>query len=273
MERSSPGKSSGWPGRIDDLVTESERIINDAFVRWTNQYATLGALRRVFDLGLERATEMLLKQHLEFFTELVTKPEHGNLWVDQARARELLPPDQIAKQMTETTAKNAGTSVRAANLVFGHAMTDALVLDCCRAATWVAPNDCVQFVEKKKVDLQSVVGESADELVRGALADFLDQLEKESLLKKADYIYARCKPEKGFSGVENYRYDRDRLEHIDEQRHDTVHRTGIKAAANYTDEDEEYLRKTGHHLMMLVVLTFGLKFDPEYMRTKMAEGT
>ncbi len=255
-------------------MTEAERILNDAFARWTNQYATLGSLRQMFELGLERATEAILKRQMEFFTELVTAPEHADLWVvDQARARELLPPEQIAKQMTEATTRNAKTAVRAANLVFGHAMTDALAFDCCRAATWVAPNDCLSFVEKRKVDLQSVVREPREAIVRRVLEEFLKQLEKESLLEKVDYIYARCKPEAGLARVNDYKFDRDRLERIDRQRHDTVHGIGIKAAETFSDEDDEYLSKTGRHLMAMVAVTFGLKFDPEYLRAKMAGGT
>lgn len=253
-------------------MTESERILNDAFVRWSQQFATLGALRRMFDLGLAHATEAISDEHMTFVTDIFTNPAHAELFIDQARARELMPPDQMARQMTEATAKNAVTSVRATNLVFGHTMLDALVFDCCRAATWVAPNDCLPYVERRKVDLQSVVGESADVLVHRALETFLEQLEKESLLEKVDFTYARCKPDKGFSAVNDYAFDRERLERLDRLRHETVHTVGIKAAASFTDEDDEFLRKTGHHLMVMVARTFNLKFSPEHLQAKMAEG-
>src|SRR5262249_6835313 len=51
-------------------MTESERILNDAFARWSQQFATLGALRRMFDLGLEHATDAIREEHMRFAKDI-----------------------------------------------------------------------------------------------------------------------------------------------------------------------------------------------------------
>ncbi|MEQ1831942.1 MAG: hypothetical protein ABL977_02720 [Candidatus Eisenbacteria bacterium] len=253
-------------------MTDSERILTEALARWTQQNVTRLALRTLFDLAQGPATEMLHERNVRFAEDLLTNPAQAELFLDQAKARKVMPPQEVARQMTEATADSARVALRAASLIFVHAMLDSMALDCCRAATWVAPKDCLKFVESRKVDLKAALGESADSILGRQLEQFLNQMDHESLLEKVDYIYSRCKPEAGFAGVGGgYKFDRDKLEHLDQQRHETVHGKGIRAAEKYSDEDDEYLTQTALHLMALVARSFGMKFDVEFLREKMAE--
>ena len=57
----------------------------------------------------------------------------------------------------------------------------------------------------------------------------VEELERKSLIEKADVMYKRCKPEENFCKIihDDYVYDRDKLKMYDEQRHD-IFLTGTK---------------------------------------------
>src|SRR5262249_6003386 len=124
-------------------------------------------------------------------------------------------------------------------------------------------------VEERKVTLRDVRAESAAALVRRALEGYLERLRMDALLKKVDFIYARCRPDAGFAGMGGgYKFDRARLARLDRMRHDSVHEVGIEAAEGYTDDDDQYLAMTALHLQTMVAKKFDLKIDPNFLQQK-----
>jgi hypothetical protein len=71
-----------------------------------------------------------------------------------------------------------------------------------------------------------------------------------------------CRPPHGFVGINNYRYDRERILQLDNLRHDYVHRGALGVRLPRGDEDICYLWNTTNFLMPLVCQRYGLRLDP-----------
>jgi hypothetical protein len=103
------------------------------------------------------------------------------------------------------------------------------------------------------------------------LKDYVVQLERESLLTKADLLFARCKPEAKWSPMNNYEYDRKRLEYLDDFRHNIIHGDGLGMELKNADDEVDYLMRTALYFMGLVNLRYGFKMAPAYIFQAMAE--
>jgi hypothetical protein len=67
----------------------------------------------------------------------------------------------------------------------------------------------------------------------------------------------------GFAPIDNYIFDRGRLEAIDNQRHRIIHANGLKKTQlTNIDDDLEYVKKTSYYLMGLVNQKYGVRIHP-----------
>src|SRR5258708_6948535 len=83
-----------------------------------------------------------------------------------------------------------------------------------KVCSLAAPADWDAILKDRKVAFTSV-GKSP-ELIRAELInERLEQLERESLVKKVDLLFQLCTPPKDFAPINNYAYDRERLLAID----------------------------------------------------------
>jgi hypothetical protein len=106
-------------------------------------------------------------------------------------------------------------------------------------------------------DYEKVLGQKLDE--------FFAQLERESLLKKAEYLFARCQPPEKWSPMHNYVYDKERLERLDRFRHEVIHGESLGKVIANASEEVEYLMQTTLFFMGLVNLRYKLMIDPAYV--------
>jgi hypothetical protein len=183
--------------------------------------------------------------------------------------REKLTPDMVRFLVTETTAMTidqAKIASDAASIVFMHTVLDAAAFDYCRVAALAAPRDWERFLKDRKVSLLDIQTSSFDALFQAALGLYLNQLERESLLRKTDLLFSLCPPEKALTagGDKSYVFDRDRLERIDLFRHEIVHGGEIERRVENADEETDYMMSTVIHLMTLVSDRFGFKIDTDY---------
>jgi hypothetical protein len=98
-----------------------------------------------------------------------------------------------------------------------------------------SPVDWDPIISEKKVSYIAL-SETTPALIREELIhDKLEQLERESLLKKVDLPFRLCSPPASFAPINNYAYDRDRLEKIDVTRQAIIHKDGLgKPVASLT---------------------------------------
>ncbi len=129
-----------------------------------------------------------------------------------------------------------------------------------KVCSLAAPADWDAILKDRKVAFTSV-GKSP-ELIRAELInERLEQLERESLVKKVDLLFQLCTPPKDFAPINNYAYDRERLLAIDNARHEIVHRDGMGKSIPNIEEDLEYISKTANFLMGPVNKKYGVQLN------------
>jgi hypothetical protein len=172
----------------------------------------------------------------------------------------------LVKGMTKATVKYGQVGVDAASIVFAHSFLDGAAFDYCRVTTLIAPRDWEPALDQRQIKLSEIRELGYDAILRMKLDEYLVQLERESLLKKADLLFARCQPPEKWSPMGNYVYDRDHLKMLDDCRHDIIHGNEI-TVINRAHEEVDYLMRTVLFFMGLVNRRYGIQLDPFYAVT------
>ena len=167
--------------------------------------------------------------------------------------------------MAQDQLKNYKASVDAASLIFAHSIIDNAALNYCRCCALANHNDWDKFVEKKKISLEELKKLSIDEIFSKKVYEYIDSLDRESLLLKADRLFQICQPPSGFTPLHNYAYDRERLVQLDEMRHEIAHKSSSVPMLPAGDEDILFLQQTANFFMALVNSKYKLKIDPNHM--------
>ena len=126
--------------------------------------------------------------------------------------------------------------------------------------------------EYKQHDHVKAAKQYANDIVNGKIGSckwtqlscqrFLDDLEKESLIKKVDKLFQICQPHNDYAPIKDYKFSKERLLALDKNRHDIVHKDIPIKPLPGGDDDIWFLFQTTMYLMGLVNMKFGLKMDP-----------
>jgi hypothetical protein len=247
-------------------MTEAEKLFNQIFKRWTERQSFILSFRYATTEALAAAVKRIKAEKEIFVNGLVKSDEYDKIFIDKPKFFEANPPEKLVKEMTEATVKYGQVGVDAASIVFAHSFVDGAALDYCRVTTLIAPRDWEPALDQRQIKLSEIRELGYDTALRKKLDEYLEQLERESLLKKADLLFARCKPPEKWSPMRDYVYDRDHLKILDDCRHDIIHGNEI-AIINHAHEEVDYLMRTVLFFMGLVNLRYGIKLDPFYTLT------
>lgn len=242
----------------------ADNLFNETFRRALNAQALIASLREVADAGFEAAAKTLLIRNTAFLHGLLTEPQYEHLFLVGRQA--LLDEgfaEKTAALMKTQSLKNARASVDAASLVFAHSYLDANAMDYLRVTALASPDDWTEDLLAKTVSVREVLVSGPDAILEEKLAKRLNDLEYESLLRKVDALFARCRPPSEWSPMDNYEFEADRLRRLDDLRHEIMHGEALGIPIPTIDEDLEYLRRTAWFLMGLVNLRYGLQVDPQ----------
>ncbi len=164
---------------------DAERLFAQTWVRMRRLAGLITDFRKVAEVGYPYAAAAIAAEHKKFSREFAEDAYlRGILLVDLERFIGEGYADKIAVMMTESTLKNASTSVDAASLIIAHAIADATIFDCCRISALESPNSWERRLEDRKVALSEITG-PREEVRDRLLSRFLADLERESLLKSA----------------------------------------------------------------------------------------
>lgn len=248
-------------------MTEAERLFNQVFKRWSSRIGFIFSFRRATYEGMQGARNAIEAGNARFVDGLVNGPDYDKIFLNKTGFFEAVPPEKLSRQLTETTVGQAQIAVDAASIVFAHSVLDAAALDYCRVTALAAPGDWESVIDQRQVKLSDLRGANYEQILRKKLDEFFEQLEWESLLKKADYLLARCKPAPNWSPMNDYIYERDRLKRLDDYRHEVIHGTGPLQGIAAAEEEVDYLTRTVLFFLGLVNLRYGLQLDPFYIFT------
>lgn len=248
-------------------MNEAEKLYNQVFKRWTSRQSFILSFRITSQQGIDAARERIRQEKVKFVSRMVRSGEYDTLFLDKAAFFKASPPEKLVEEMTEATVRYGQVGVDAASIVFAHSMLDGAALDYCRVTALVAPRDWESVLDQRQVKFSDIREFGFDEVLRRKLDEHFKQLEYESLLKKADLLFARCQPPEKWSPISNYTYDRDRLERLDRYRHEIVHGDNLGNGIDNAAAEVEYLSQTVLFFMGLVNLRYKIMIDPYYALT------
>lgn len=246
-------------------MPSAEVVFSETFGRFISNWSFVISLRQVSEVALPLASTALAPAHADIVEVIAADPNYNKMFVNldgswSPWSEEL--KGLMSTGITATAVSNARKAIDAASLVFAQSMLDDSAWSYCRVCALIAPQDWEPFVEAKKIDFAAVLSKSSDAIRDELVQVALSQLERESLLKKVDMLFRLCNPPKDFAPIDNYIFDRSRLEAIDNKRHRIIHANGLKAELENIDDDLEYVKKTSNFLMGLVHQKYGVQIHP-----------
>jgi hypothetical protein len=253
-------------------MTDAERLFNETFKRWLLVGSIVTNFRTTFTEVAHSARRQLELKNIELMRMLFEDPLFEGILVDtepQTKARKAAANDY--EKLGVTAAKgvfeSSYASLDAAVVVFYHSLLDALVFDCCRVSALRAPQDWEQDLKDARVALFEMKNHSFEEIRQTKLNEHLQRLEKDSLLTKIDRVLARCTPPHGWSPMEDYKYDRVRIQAFDDQRHRIVHGQALGhplGRFELSEKNLNYVQQTGMFFVGLLNFRYDLRIDPNY---------
>jgi hypothetical protein len=248
-------------------MTEAEKLFNQIFNRWINRQGFIFSFRRTSFEGMKGARKSIEAGNAYFVKDMMEGSDYDKILVDKKGFFKVIPPEKLIGELTELTVSQAQIAVDAASIVFAHSVLDGAAFDYCRVTALVAPRDWESVIDQRQIRLSDVRGSDYEQILREKLGEFFEQLERESLLKKADHLFARCKPPANWSPMHGYVYDRDRLIKLDDYRQQVIHGNGPVQGIADADEEVDYLMRMVLFFQGLVNLRYGLTLNPVYAFT------
>jgi hypothetical protein len=238
---------------------DAEQLAHEIFIRTTSARISVFAFRGMGQLGLPHAKNQEARTWEQNFKRgFARAKELAVLSGQKDSCLDRFIEDQV-KQMTETSVTAFEAALDAASLIFSHSLLDTAAFDWCRVCALACPDDFGRYIGDRKFTLAEVQAASFSELREKAIGRCLKTLERESLLKKLDILFALCHPP---PSLQNYSYDRKRIVDLDTLRHDYVHRGWVGGRLPQGDDDLVFLSNTTTCLFHLVTQRYGIRLDP-----------
>jgi len=239
----------------------AEELFTETFRRFNNNWNVVLSLRQ-FVSATESVAPLALKEYHEGIMDVAsTDSDFRKIFGD---ANTPTNPEVLAflqTQMTELVLNNASTAIDAASLVFAQSIIDDAAWSYLKVCAVVDPAEWDSMIEDKKISVKDAQEKKYEDIRAEFIEARLKQIGRESLLTKIDLLFKLCTPPKDYAPMNDYVYDRARIEKIDGQRHNMIHENGFGATLPTLADDLEYLSKTAWFLMGLVNQKHGLKID------------
>lgn len=254
-------------------MATAEELFTKTFGSVTSRFTAILSLRKIAGLGIPAVTPALYEEWMGFAVDLFHAPENDKFFHDKdAALKELGGVDNLGQQLVENEILTFRAAIDAASLVFAHSIVDGAVLDYLRVTYAHSKDPWIPFVENKNIKISELAQKDNDALIAEKIEALLDELDRQSLLVKSDRLFQICRPEADFRHILDFRFDRNRLEQLDELRHEVVHGSGVVGTLPNGDDDITFLWNTANYYMSLVNMRFDTKIDPMAAFAKGAAG-
>jgi len=245
----------------DDGMKAANQLANEIFHRSVFAWGSVFTFREMCRHGRSQAIGAIAQERAANVREVLSSDEYAGLFTVD---RKDISPDTIDQwlgTLIQNDAKTYEASLDAASLVFAHSLLDGIAMDLCRVCSLVRPTDFMRWVDQKRFSLADSQHKLWLDLLKMSVSDYLKTVERESIIKKLDLLFSLCQPPKKFEPMAGYRYDRERIQALDDLRHRYVH--GAYPAERLTkgDDDLVFLQRTSLFLLGLVNQRYGIHID------------
>jgi hypothetical protein len=154
--------------------------------------------------------------------------------------------------------RRLNTSVFHSALVFGHAILDDALNEALRIGFALQPSFFYDKVKDRKVPVSRLREADSQAVINECVHAWLTAQERDSILSKFKVLCSLTKPADPREIIQDYAFDLERIEQIDELRHSVVHKTPLRAVSY---GDLEYLRLSTNFAVGLLT-EIGAQADP-----------
>jgi hypothetical protein len=243
-------------------IEKAENELNRVFGTTLGLLGRLLTFHSVADKGLIYGVESQIEEGEATLKEMSDSGKLAQLLEDPTKTTEFEALLQSRmKELRNRTWDAAEASIEASCIVFAHSILDACAYGYLFVTSLVAPNLWDPWVEKKKIELSEVRDQSYEQLRNEKVQNFVERVERESLIYKLDLLHKIVPPKKKISN--SYEYDRERVVKLDDTRHKIVHRNDW--AFHPIDFNSEYCywNFLNFYFLTLVIHNLGLKLSSD----------
>ena len=222
----------------------------------------LSTFHSVADKGLLYGVEGVMEELRATFNEMYGSGKLAKLLTEPSKVggfAELLK--SLENEAYNRVTGTAESAIEAGCIVFAHGILDSCVYGYLTVTSLVAPNLLEPFVEKKTVELSELKNQSYEQLRNSRIKDFVEKVERESLLYKLDLLHKIVPPKRKISG--SYQYDRDRIKKLDDTRNKIVHNNDWNFHLLDFNTEYMYWNFLSLYLLSLIINNTNLKLSNE----------
>lgn len=232
-----------------DRLTALLRTAQRNFVR-------IRSFIKVMDIGLQYAGGEIQPKMEESMHGLVTENE----WQPPQHLFEAAVKHAVTNRLDD-----ANKSAEAAILIFGHSVLDYVTTELCRIIGEAAPEVWEEALGDRKLRLRDFKEfGSYSTALQSVLSNHMAEVERKSLIERIKLITKKCFPgdpplpsfESMWGG--DFVFDLQRVEAIDQKRHEIIHRADIRGKSEEFEDDLEYCELTLTYLVKIVSFRFGI---------------
>ncbi len=245
------------------MPTPAEKLFNETYGRNLRTWSTVATFRQMVQLGIPAAADAKAKETSTVYDEMMSSPQYEKLFIDKEGFRAATPKGKFIDLTVKHTVETSINSLNAATILFAHSMVDGAAFDYCRVTALHAPEDWEPDILNKQVPVSFVREASFGQIRAAKLEEVLEDLEMKSLKEKIDRLHARCRPPRGWSPMNGYAFQLERIVKIDNLRQEIVHGEALGQSIVNADDEFDYMCRTCMYFMGLVNFRYNLKIDPK----------
>lgn len=246
---------------------EGRVLFSRATFQAQDRFASISNFRRTVNTTMPIARENHEQQQVAFILECLNDPTMAEIFLDREALSQPENCKKAAAAATKRAFESAAAFVDAASLVFAHAVFDATLFDYCRICAFRSPLSFVEILRDRKVQLADSQQLSRPAILWNSIQNYLTQIERESVLKKAQLLHRITQPDESFfrDGPIHFRYSAERLESIDRARHEAVHALQFTSKIADLDDTLLYLLRAVFYFVRILHKRWGLQLDMQLL--------
>jgi hypothetical protein len=163
----------------------------------------------------------------------------------------------ISKAVANSKVTDTAAFSRSSAFVFAHSVLDASITIVCEAAALLSPPEWIGYIAKQQIAIAEIQSRTAEEITLDRLAAFIQQLSRDSIVKRMDRLLNALRPGKEYDGLSDYVLNLDTIESYDRTRQDIVHKRLFDLKLDSLEDAIAYMEKSFLYFAFLVLWRHG----------------
>lgn len=239
--------------KAGEPTSEAEIVFNDAHRAFLTAETRVLAFRLTAIAGFRSGDARPLLANYNRSTYLSSFGKALPAAPELSEALRLLTSESVINEIVAAQQDDALVSIDASCLLLAHIFFDRYVSQLCLAVALHKPEAMAERLAERKVALRGLRDVSYAALLRTLIKEHADALDRDSLVKRIQFLFALCAPPSAFQPIEGFTFDLDRLADIDRRRQEIVHRANFTKPSQAVDEQIDILWKSAAYLTEVVV--------------------